>query len=336
MPKDDWHIFENIHEPIVEKETWELVQKLRKTKRRQDRFGEVNPLTGLVRCASCGGKMYHHRSKKGNHDYYECANFSNSRARFATEHCSPHSVSSKSIRAILLEVIQKTTAFVREREDEFIKMVREDSSLRQGETLKNHSRKIAKNERRIAELDKLFSNLYEDKVQGIITAERFTQMSGNFEQEQQKLREENITLQSEVDIYNEDNEKVDKFVSLVQRYTRFEELTPTIINESIDGIIIHEAVWSEATETNRRKGTRSQQIDVHLKYIGSFDVPDNRTPEEIEAERVTDEKAEAKRTRQREYARKKLAEKKAAQEKQKAVPTTAPVAKIKSRKKATA
>ena len=86
LPKEDWHIFENVHEPIVDKETWDLVQQLRKTKRRVDSLGEVSPLTGLVRCETCGGKMYHHRSKKGNHDYYECANYSNSRAKFAKDH----------------------------------------------------------------------------------------------------------------------------------------------------------------------------------------------------------------------------------------------------------
>ena len=318
LPKEDWSIFEDVHEPIVDKETWELVQQLRKTKRRRDSLGEVSPLTGLVRCETCGGKMYHHRSKKGNHDYYECANYSNSRAKFVQDHCSPHSVPSKSIKAILLDVVQKTTAFVREHEDEFIKMVQEDSSLRQGETLKSHSRKIAKNERRIAELDKLFSNLYEDKVQGVITAERFAQMSAGFEQEQQKLREDNEALQSEVEVFKKDNEKVNKFVSLVQKYTRIEELTPIVINEFIESIIIHEAVWSEATEENRRLGTRSQRIDVHLKYIGDFSVPDNRTAEEIEAERIAEEKAEVRRKKQREYARKKLAEKKAAKEKEKA------------------
>ena len=336
LPKEDWHIFENVHEPIVEKETWDLVQQLRQTKRRPDRFGEVNPLTGLVRCASCGGKMYHHRSKNNNHDYYECANYSNSRTRFATDHCSPHSCSSKSIRAILLEVIRNTTAFVREREDEFITMVQEDSSLRQGETLKAHTRKIAKNERRVAELDKMFSNLYEDKVKGIISEERFTQMSINFEQEQLKLQEENAALQYEIDIFNEDNERVDKFVSLVRKYTRFEELTPIIINEFIDGIIIHESVWSEATEANRRLGTRSQQIDVHLKYIGSFEIPDSRTPEEIETDRIKEEKAEERRKKQRDYMRVKNAAKKAAKEKQEAVAQTAPTTKVKPKKKVTA
>jgi hypothetical protein len=313
LPKEDWHIFENVHEPIVAKETWELVQQLRQTKRRKDKFGDVNPLTGLVRCASCGGKMYHHRSKSGKHDYYECANYSLSRQRFDNDHCSPHSVPSKAIREILLVAIQKTAGYVREYEDEFIKMIRENSSLTQGETLKTHGKKIVKNERRIVELDKLFSSLYEDKVSGVITTERFKQMSDGFEQEQKNLREENETLQAEIDTFNEDNSKADNFISLVRWYTRFEELTVPLINEFIDKIIIHESVWSEATEENRRKGIRTQQIDVYLKYIGNYIVPDMRTAEEIEAERKEEEKLEARRKKQREYARRKSAEKKAAE-----------------------
>jgi len=173
-------------------------------------------------------------------------------------------------------------------------------------------------------------------VKGIISEERFTQMSIGFEHEQLKLQEENAALQYEIDIFNEDNERVDKFVSLVRKYTRFEELTPIIINEFIDGIIIHESVWSEATEANRRLGTRSQQIDVHLKYIGSFEIPDNRTPEEIEADRIKEEKAEARRKKQRDYMRQKNAAKKAAKEKQEAVAQTAPATKVKSKKKVTA
>ena len=209
-----------------------------------------------------------------------------------------------------MDVIKKTTAFVQEHEDDFIRMVRDNSSLRQGESLKSHNRKIAKNEKRIADLDKLFSSLYEDKISGVITGERFNQMSGGFEQEQTKLREENATLQSEIDAFNEGNEKVDNFVSLVRRYTRIEELTAGMINEFIDGINIHESVWSEATETQKRMGTRTQQIDIHLKYIGIFTAPDLRTAEEIEAERIAEEKLELRRKKQREYARRKAAEKK--------------------------
>jgi len=233
LPKEHWRIFENVHEPIVEKETWELVQQLRKTKRRRDSFGEVNPLTGLMVCAGCGSKMYHHRSKNGKHDYYECSNYALSRQRFDTEPCSPHSVPTHAVREIILEAIRKTTAFVREHEDEFVKMIRDNSSCKQGETLKTHGSKITKNERRIAELDKMFYSLYEDKVTGAITPERFAQMSFGFEREQSALKEENTNLKAEVAAFNEDNQRADNFVSLVWRYTRFEKLTTPIINEFV-------------------------------------------------------------------------------------------------------
>lgn len=310
LPKEEWAIFENVHEPIVPKDTWELVQQLRKTKRRHDKYDEVSPLTGLVFCETCGSKLYHHRSKKGGHDYYECSNYSLSRLRFDSEHCTPHSVPTKAIREILLDTIRKTAGFVQQNEKEFIKLVRENHSIKKGQTTKTHTNKISKNERRIIELDKIFTNLYEDKVSGAISAERFAQMSAGFEKEQAVLREENKILQAEVDAFNEDNERADKFVDLVQRYTRFEELTASMTNELIEKIIIHESVWSEATEANRRLGTRRQQIDVYLKYIGNFNLPDLRTAKEIQADIIAEEKAEARRKRQREYARRKAAEKK--------------------------
>ncbi|MCL1882195.1 MAG: DUF4368 domain-containing protein [Defluviitaleaceae bacterium] len=318
LPKEEWAIFENVHTPIVEKETWELVQQLRKTKRRIDKFGEVSPLTGLVFCAACGSKMYHHRSMKGNHDYYECSNFSNSRRRFAKDPCTPHSVSSKALRGLILETIKSTVTFAKEQENEFIKLLQENSQHTQKETLKVHTRKIAKNERRIAELDKMISSLYEDKVNAVITAERFTQMSAGFEKEQSTLREETTTLQVELDSFQEGEQKVDNFVSLVRKYTRFEELTTPMINEFIDKLVVHEAEWNEATPENRRLGTRTQQIEIHLKYIGKFDIPDKRTPEEIEADRIAEEKAEERRKKYREYARRSKAKKKQAEaEKQK-------------------
>ena len=120
---------------------------------------------------------------------------------------------------------------------------------------------------------------------------------------------ENETLQAEADAFKEDSQKTDRFISLVRKYTRFEELTTTILNEFIEKVVVHEAVWSEANETNRRMGTRTQGVDIYLKYIGNYTVPDTRTAEEIEAERIEGEKLEARRKRQREYARKKAAKK---------------------------
>ena len=307
-PKEDWLIFENHHDAIVDQETWELAQKMRGTKRRRDTIGEANPLTGLVFCHDCGGKMYNNRGG-GHKSNYICGDYKNSQYRFADNHCSQHYVTTDAINAILLEAVQKTTGYVREREDEFVQMVREKSSLIQDETLKSHAKKISKNGRRIAELDNVFHSLYEDKVRGVITEERFLQMSQTCEREQADLKAETSALQAELEMWKDEKDKAGSFVALVRKYTRIEELTTPMLYEFIDKVVIHEAVWSEATETQKRKGTRSQRIDVYLKYIGDFAVPDTRAPEEIEAERKDEDRLSRVRGYKRKYNRKKAAEK---------------------------
>jgi DNA invertase Pin-like site-specific DNA recombinase len=199
-PKDEWLIFENSHEPIVDKETWELAQRIRKTVKRTDTTGEANPLTGLIFCADCGGKMYNHRSKN---DHYTCPGFVKGRTEFKESHCPPHYVNTALVRAVLLDIIKRTSEYAQQREAEFAEKIREMHSIRKGETLKVHNKQLSKNKRRIAELDKLFTNLYEDKVSGALSAERFSQMSDRFEQEQAELITQNETLQSEIDTFVE-------------------------------------------------------------------------------------------------------------------------------------
>jgi DNA invertase Pin-like site-specific DNA recombinase len=312
-PREEWLIFENSHEAIVTQEVWDMAQKMRETKRRIDTLGEANPLTGLLFCADCGAKLYNNRGR--NHsDSYTCKEYKMTMAGFEEPRCSQHYVSTEAVRGILLEVIKRTTSFVREYEDEFVKMVMESSSLKQDETLKSHTRRIAKNEKRIAELDKMFLSLYADKVKGIISEERFVQMSEICEREQLDLKEQNAALKTEVETWTDDKNRADSFVALVRKYTRIEELTTPVLYEFIDKVVVHEAVWSEATETEKRKGTRKQQIDVHLKYIGHFGAPDIRSAEEIAAEEKEEDRLARIRGYKRKYNRKKAAEKKAAEE----------------------
>jgi len=233
-------------------------------------------------------------------DSYTCSAHTLGRQTFAPT-CTEHHIMTSAVRNIILEVLKRTAGYVREHEAEFAERIRESSALRQGETTKTHTRQIIKNERRISELDRLFQNLYEDKVNGVINAERFALMSASYENEQEELKGQNNTLQTELDMFNADSEKADKFIELVRRYTRFEELTNAMINEFIDKIIVHEGVWTERTE--KYKGTRTQQVDVYLKYIGNFDAPDLLTPEEIEAERIAEDKLERLRKQKREYER---------------------------------
>jgi len=324
LPQEEWLIFENTHPKIISQEVFDTVQKLRGTPRRIDRYGEANPLTGLLFCKDCGAKLYNKRNSKptihkrnGNiayverrpQDIYQCSAWKLNNTKFNSV-CTAHHIQTKAVREIILDILKKTSGYVREHEAQFVEAVRESSAIKQGETAKSHKKQIAKNQRRISELDKLIISIYEDKVKGLLPEERFTVMAENYEQEQVELKQQTSELQIDLEAFNADSVNVSQFIELVRRYTRFEELTPAMINEFVDKVIVHEGVWSENDGKNR--GSRTQEVDVYLKYIGKFDVPDMRTAEEIETERIAFEKAEQKRKYKREHQRKKAAEKRAA------------------------
>ena len=197
----EWKIFENTHPAIVPQETWDLAQKCRETKRRTNDVGIANPLTGLLFCHGCKRKMYHHGTKKPRRyfsvsgeerwretdEYYTCSSQSLSSKKFNPV-CTAHRIKTDVVLEIILTVLRRTAGYVSEYEKEFISRVRESSELRQGETVKSHKKNIAKNERRIAELDKLITGLYESMMKSLISEERFKVMSDNYEREQSELK----------------------------------------------------------------------------------------------------------------------------------------------------
>jgi DNA invertase Pin-like site-specific DNA recombinase len=185
-PREEWVIFENVHEPIISQETFDTVQRLRATNRRVNNvLGESNPLTGIVFCADCGRKMYNKRFDKS--DTYNCSTHRFGVNKFE-EMCTPHHIKSSAVREIILSALRRTSGYVREHEGRFIELVREKSALRYSETVKSGKKQIAKNERRIAELDKLIVSIYEDKVKGILPEERFVIMAAAYEREQAELK----------------------------------------------------------------------------------------------------------------------------------------------------
>ncbi len=308
---EDWLIFENTHEAIVDQATFDLVQKLRKTPRRIDTLGEANPLTGLLYCADCGAKLYNHRkahTAKPTHkkltDVYCCSTYKLSNSKFNTQ-CSPHHISTEAVRGIILDVLRKTTGYVRAHEEDFLRRVRENSAIQQGETAKAHQKLIARNERRLMEIDRIYKSLYEDKALGKIDETIFTSMTEGYGQERLDLRAKTDALQAELDAFDADSVRADKFAEIVRRYTSFEELTTPMLNALVDRVIVHECNWSEGNtgEGGRPRGARTQRVDVYLKYIGSFDMPDMRTPEQMEADRIAEEKLAARRAYHREKTR---------------------------------
>lgn len=316
-PQENWVIFENTHEAIIDRETWETAQRCRKTARRTD-HGEANPLTGLVFCADCGAKLYNHRmpypttyvNKKGYvchrppKDIYTCSTY-NLTGRQYDRKCTNHHIRTVVLRELALDAIKSVSSFVKTNEAEFVKQVRESSAVQQEDAAKSHKRRIAKEQKRISELNTLIRRIYEDNVSGKLTDKRFELLSQEYEQEQTELEQSIERLQAELDSFHADSARADKFIEIVKKHTDFSELTPQMIAEYIEKIVVHEA--------DKSSGERSQQVDVYLNFIGKFEIPAPApTAEEIEAE----EKARRKRTQRREAQRRYAAKQKQKEQEQ--------------------
>jgi hypothetical protein len=303
---ENWKIFENRHEAIIEQSTFDTVQKLRGTPRRQDKTGEANPLTGLLFCHDCGAKMYNNRHSKETYeviqdgklvtrksnDTYNCSTYMLGKNKFV-ERCSGHHIRTIAIRELILDSIRNICGYVRENQSEFVERIREDSILYRNETAKLHKKAITRNTKRISELENLFRRTYEDNVNGKLSDTRFEQMSADYEREQTTLVLQNTEMQAELDSFNADNEKVDSFIGLVRKYTEFEELTTAMLNEFVDKVFIHKAdknIWGE----------RTQRVDIHFNFIGEFiiaeEIEKELTAEDLEAL----ERLRIKRAKQRE------------------------------------
>jgi DNA invertase Pin-like site-specific DNA recombinase len=306
-------VFEGALPQIVDRETWELAQKCRRTVRRVAK-GELepNPLTGLLFCSDCGEKLHNRRSnyttdKNGGKinpvDTYECTTYRNNQAKFV-DTCSIHFIRTSVVRELVLDTIRRTCGYVRENKAEFVAKLREASEVRQADAAKSHKRTIAKNEKRIAELDRLFIRVYEDNTSGKLNDERFTQMSAAYDKEQADLKAQNAALQAELTSFEQDSLKADNFLALVRRYTEFDELTNELLHEFVDKIIVYEA--------DKSAGERRQRVDIYLNYIGKFTIPCDEpkplTPEEIAAEEERLDKKRRKNENLRAWRAKRKAE----------------------------
>ena len=293
-PKEDWLIFENTHESIVDKETWELAQKLRKTPRRHDTLGEANPLTGLLFCADCGAKMTNHRSKGGTEsspypsDFYDCSTYTLAHQK-RTHACCGHYIRTKAVRELVLNTIRTVSTFAISNQEEFAEKVRSASQIKQKEAAKEAKRKLNKDKKRIAELDSIIKKLYESFAIGRITDERFDTLLAEYEAEQKSLQASVTEAEQRVSSFEEDTVRVEQFMELAKKYTDFSELTTMMINEFIDKIIVH--------APEKVDGDRVQEIEIYLKFIGHFELP---APELTEEEIKRQEFLKKERARSRE------------------------------------
>ena len=279
IPQEEWLIFENTHEAIVDKETWELAQKLRKTPRRIDTWGEANPLTGLLYCADCGAKMYNHRSKGGTEntpypsDFFDCSTYTLAHQKHDTA-CCGHYISTKALRSLILETVRAAATYAISNQEEFAAKVRAVSELRQKEAAKDTKRRLNRDRKRIDELDNIIKKLYESFAVGRITDERFDTLLVEYEAEQKELQASVKADEERLSVFEEDTARVEQFMELAKKYTDFSELTTPMINEFIEKIIVH--------APEKLDGDRVQEIEIYLKFIGHFELPaPELTAEEI-------------------------------------------------------
>ena len=300
----NWAVFENTQDPIIDQETWNLVQKLRKTRRRSDN-GAPNPLTGLVFCADCGARMINHRSqshmkidRQGNeagmtndYDYYSCSGHRNGKEE-RVDRCSMHFIRSEVIRELVLEVIRYASQSAIEDEDAFRQRILDAHNARRDDEIADISRKLEADQNRFDELDRLIEHLYEASVSGKISDRRFRMLCEKYEKEQAEL--EPVIAEEEARLLEVEasEENADRFINLAKRYTDFSELTTPMLNEFVDRITIHEA--------EKIDGERQQTIEIYLKFIGRVEIPE---PELSEEEQKEQERLRKQRARSREKAR---------------------------------
>ena len=254
-PQEEWQIFENTQEPIITQQTFDLVQELRKHKRRPQRSEVVNPFAGMVYCADCGEKMYLSRRKneRPEQEHMRCSTYAKEQDK-----CTVHYIRTCVLNEIVLGELNKLLTMVRGNEEEFVKRVMSSSVQRKSSELTKAKKTLKQAEKRIAELDKLFTRLYEDNVLGRLSDERFTMMSAGYEEEHAKLKATVAELTAFVETAEQKSSDVTAFLKVVHKYEHIETLTPEIMHELIDKIIVH--------EPDKSSGKRVQDIEIHFRF----------------------------------------------------------------------
>ena len=267
-PPEKQAVFENHHEPIIDRETWERVQELRKQRKRPNRYDEVGLFSGILFCADCGSVTYQQRyqTDKRKQDCYICGSY-----KKRTADCTAHFIRTDLLTAGVLSNLRKVTSYAAKHEARFMKLLIEQNE--DGDRRRNAAKKkeLEAAEKRIAELSAIFKRLYEDSVTGRISDERFTELSADYEAEQKELKERAARLREELSKAQEATANAEKFMNVVRRHTTIEELTPTLLREFVEKIVVHESV---ALDGKRRGKLRRQEIEIYYSFVGKVELPD--------------------------------------------------------------
>ena len=264
LPKDEWVIFEDTHEAIIDRDTFDTVQKLREgVRRRVSIDGEMSIFSGLLYCADCGAKMYLNRHRGSEKDAFNCASYRKEKERT----CTSHYITLHAIEDIVLYDLQRVLGMAKGQETEFVSMLQEKNKKMTKSDLSEKAKECDEAEKRIAVLDRIIQNLYEDKVSGTLSEERFIKLSKNYESEQAELTDKVKFLKEELMAVQKETADINKFMRLIKRYTEITELNAEIVRTFIDKIYVHKG--------EKAQGGHRQTIEIIYNCVGAIPEMEN-------------------------------------------------------------
>ena len=287
VPEDEWTIFENTHEPIIDQQTFDLVQKIRGNVRRYpDGWGEAAPLTGLLYCADCGGKMYVHRTNNGKRiSQYTCSQYSKVPVGKLCK--TQHRINEDVVLSLVSEMLKAIAEYAKHDRAEFVRVVQEAQSSQQTAEVKKQRTRLATAKQRVSELEVLLCKIYEDNILGKLSDSRYATLDAQYEKEQSELTAEISVLEKAIKSYETHEKDADRFIALIDKYENFDKLTIAMLNEFIEKILVHERDRKGSIQT-------TQEVEIYFNFVGRFVPPAfgevELTPEELEEIRKREER----------------------------------------------
>ena len=287
VSEDEWTIFENTHEAIIDQQTFDLVQKIRSNVRRYPNgWGEAAPLTGLLYCADCGGKMYVHRTNNGRRiSQYTCSNYT--KVPCGTLCPTQHRINESAVLTLVSDTLRAIAEYSRNDRTEFIHTVQETQVAQQSADISKKRRRLAAAQKRAGELEKLICKIYEDNALGKLPDARYRALDAQYAKEQDALEVEIAELEKAVTGYEQSQKSAEKFIALIDKYENFDTLTNTMLNEFVEKILVHERVRKGSQDT-------TQEIEIYFNFLGRYIPPSLQpvplTPEEQEELRKKEER----------------------------------------------
>ena len=259
-PVENQAIFLDTHERIIDDDVFEKVQEIRNQRHRMTRTGKSSIFSGMVYCADCGSKMQYGSSNNRDfsQDFFDCSLHKKNGSK-----CKGHFIRVKVLEGRVLSHVQRVTDYILRHEDYFRKVMKEQLRVESTEKLTVLKKQLARNEKRIADLKRLFMKIYEDNASGKLSDERFDMMSQSYDAEQKHLEEEALSIQQEIEVQEQQIENIEKFVQKAHKYVHIEELTPYALRELVS------AIYVDAPD--KSSGKRVQHI--HIKYDGLGYIP---------------------------------------------------------------